>query len=425
MMMQRVLPNLATVIALWMGIASGAPAAVVAEFYNHILDNYFITGDTNEAAAIDNGSAGPGWSRTGDAFNAGGSSPVCRFYGSLSPGPNSHFYTVSAGECAQLKQLQATTPATEKRWNFESLDFVTTTPVGGVCPNGTVPVYRAYNNGFARGVDSNHRITANPAGIQQVVDRGWISEGVVMCAASASTVAAIAQFWQQAAGVWLATQDGQPIPILFRFSATGGYLMADWNDASPASGTMPGLERGAFAYDPLTGHFTAIVSQDTNGRAGLSDRTPEEMLLTIAIAGADLLVTQPDGTELARLQRVANDPGSVVGAWEMDTAGNLAAPHFVFFADGRYLSIDPIGDTTPSPCGGPGIEYGTYAWDGSTGTLTLTGVSIDTNGCTGLNEPPNPGTLFQGMHSFNGITLSADGSTLSAGSKIVLERVSQ
>lgn len=159
---------------------------VVVEFYNTDLDHYFITADANEAAAIDNGSAGPGWSRTGNSFRSGGNTSVCRFYGSLSPGPNSHFYTVDAAECAGLKQLQASTPDTEKRWNFESLDFVSTPPVtggiNGVCPSGTAPVYRAYNNGFAKGIDSNHRITSSLTAIQQVVDRGWINEGVVMCA---------------------------------------------------------------------------------------------------------------------------------------------------------------------------------------------------------------------------------------------------
>jgi len=152
------------------------------EFYNTGLDHYFITADSNEAAAIDGGSAGPGWSRTGNSFKSGGSSAVCRFYGSLSPGPNSHFYTVDAGECNFLKQLQASTPATQKRWNFESLDFVSTPPTSDACPTGTTPVYRAYNNGFSRGIDSNHRITSNPAAIQEVVARGWSNEGVVMCA---------------------------------------------------------------------------------------------------------------------------------------------------------------------------------------------------------------------------------------------------
>lgn len=152
------------------------------EFYNTNLDNYFITADSNEAAQIDGGSAGPGWIRTGNSFKSGGSTPVCRFYGSQWPGPNSHFYTVDAVECAYLKQLQASTPATEKRWNFESLDFVSTAPTNSTCPSGTVPVYRAYNNGFARGVDSNHRITSSTTAIQEVVTRGWSSEGVVMCA---------------------------------------------------------------------------------------------------------------------------------------------------------------------------------------------------------------------------------------------------
>ena len=154
----------------------------VVEFYNTNLDNYFITADANEVAGIDMGSAGPGWIHTGDTFKSGGSTPVCRFYGSQSPGPNSHFYTVDASECAALKQLQASTPATQKRWNFESLDFFSTPPINGACPSGTIPVYRAYNNGFTRGVDSNHRITTNLNAIQQAVALGWIAEGVVMCA---------------------------------------------------------------------------------------------------------------------------------------------------------------------------------------------------------------------------------------------------
>jgi Repeat of unknown function (DUF5648) len=162
--------------------ASPPPPNTVVEFYNTILDHYFITADANEAAAIDNGSAGPGWGRTGNTFKAGGNTFVCRFYGSLSPGPNSHFYTADAGECAFLKQLQANTPATERRWNFESNDFSTTPAVNGACPAELVPVYRAYNNGFALNIDSDHRITSNAAAIQEVVTRGWIDEGVVMCA---------------------------------------------------------------------------------------------------------------------------------------------------------------------------------------------------------------------------------------------------
>ena len=154
----------------------------VIEFYHAGLDHYFITSDSGEAAAIDSGSAGPGWSRTGNSFMSGGNTSVCRFYGSQSPGPNSHFYTVDPDECNALKQLQSSTPDTEKRWNFESLDFVSTTPINGACSTGTQAVYRAYNNGYTQGIDSNHRITSSMSAIQEVVARGWVNEGVVMCA---------------------------------------------------------------------------------------------------------------------------------------------------------------------------------------------------------------------------------------------------
>jgi len=161
--------------ALWTGDS-------VVEFYNTLLDNFFITASAAEQAAIQDGSAGPGWILTGGAFSAGGPSLVCRFYGSIVPGPNSHFYTIDPAECQQLKDIQASTPASEKRWNFESNDFASLKPTDGACPAGTLAVYRAYNNGFARGVDSNHRITAiEPAYLAQVA-HGWLPEGIVLCA---------------------------------------------------------------------------------------------------------------------------------------------------------------------------------------------------------------------------------------------------
>ena len=169
-------------VQLLLATANVTATGTVAEFYNTNLDNYFITADAGEAAAIDGGSAGPGWSRTGYTFKSGGATSVCRFYGSMSPGPNSHFYTADSGECDYLKQLQASTPSTQKRWNYENLDFLTTAPYNSTCQTGTTPVYRAYNNGFSRNIDSNHRITTSQTAIQQVVSRGWSSEGVVMCA---------------------------------------------------------------------------------------------------------------------------------------------------------------------------------------------------------------------------------------------------
>lgn len=41
---------------------------------------------------------------------------------------------------------------------------------------------RAYNNRFVQN-DSNHRYATNPALYNEVLARGWLAEGVVMCSA--------------------------------------------------------------------------------------------------------------------------------------------------------------------------------------------------------------------------------------------------
>lgn len=166
----------------------GATAVVKSfiEYYEPTLDHYFITADADEQAFVSSGGAG-NWQRTGDFFKEGGSAPVCRFYGNsaINPatgamyGPNSHFYTVDAGECAYLKSLYNPNAAGLR---FETSAFSSTPALSGTCASGTVPVYRAYNNGYARGIDANHRITASATAYQQALASGWIGEGVVMCA---------------------------------------------------------------------------------------------------------------------------------------------------------------------------------------------------------------------------------------------------
>ena len=163
-----------------------AVTGTVVEYYNPDLKNYFITSDPAEQAAVDSGAAGR-WQRTGNTFAAGGPNKVCRFYGNslVNPatgaffGPNSHFYTADPGECEGLKAQY--TP-TAKSWKFESNDFLTTIAINGACAAGLVPVYRAYNNGFTKGIDSNHRITTNLADYQGTVAARYSGEGIVMCA---------------------------------------------------------------------------------------------------------------------------------------------------------------------------------------------------------------------------------------------------
>ncbi|MEO7244315.1 MAG: hypothetical protein ABIX12_04115, partial [Rubrivivax sp.] len=166
------------------------PDTTVTEFYNALLNHYFVTANPDEAAAIDVGSAGPGWTRTGQAWKAWTAGPipnaaeVCRFYGttaisaltSLRLGPNSHFYTLQPGECAAVK--------TDPGWTYEFAGkFWMMKPEGvaASCPDWTQPVYRAYNGRFALN-DSNHRYTVSAAIYNEMLSAGWSGEGVVMCA---------------------------------------------------------------------------------------------------------------------------------------------------------------------------------------------------------------------------------------------------
>lgn len=177
----------------------GAPAATVVEYLD-TLDfpespggHYFYSSDPAEQAAVDAGGAGK-FFRTGRTFKTGGTAPVCRFYGSITPGPNSHFFTVSPEECNALKSAQRTpTPIDAQQWNYERIEYNTTPPVivnnQLACPAGTVPLYRAYNNAFTpAGVknpwDSNHRFTPVRADIDALVANfGWRDEGLQFCTA--------------------------------------------------------------------------------------------------------------------------------------------------------------------------------------------------------------------------------------------------
>ena len=184
-------PNVATNFA---GQSAMVPQMAVTsvEFYNAMLDHYFISSLAPDIDALDTGRIG-GWSRTGLSFfvypsqlgNGAAASPVCRIL--IPPPANSHFFSASPQECADtLAKFPFMIKETDDAF-FIALPQ-TTGMNAGACPANTIPVYRVFNNR----PDGNHRYSTDPAIRDQMVARGGIAEGygpnaVIMCAPATAT----------------------------------------------------------------------------------------------------------------------------------------------------------------------------------------------------------------------------------------------
>jgi uncharacterized protein (DUF1800 family) len=243
--MNRFTGMLAAVAALSAGFAGAEPTATAIEYFNAPLGHYFVTATAAEAAIVDSGGAGPGWVRTGGTFgvyardsDAPGLVPVCRFYGTPGAGPNSHFYTADAGECTLVKTMPG--------WTYEGIAFHALPPEAGRCGSGTTPVYRTYNNGWARN-DSNHRFTVDATVQARMVAQGHADEGIVMCAALSSADA-------EADAVRLLRQAtfGPAEEDLARVRAIG---VAAWLDEQFA---LPATPYPEYPYVPATRPATCV-----------------------------------------------------------------------------------------------------------------------------------------------------------------------
>jgi len=154
----------------------GPIQALIVEYYNPTLDHYFVTAEAAEMAMLDAGVVVPGWRRTALAFKGRpAGSPfglaACRFFGTPGIGPNSHFYTVDAAECAKVKA--------DPFWTYESIAFNAQSAEAGNCFTDRIPVLRLYNNGM--GGQANHRYTTSRSETASMQANGWIVEGPVFC----------------------------------------------------------------------------------------------------------------------------------------------------------------------------------------------------------------------------------------------------
>lgn len=147
--------------------------ATAVEYYYAAWNFYFVTASLQEMAALEGGAFGGAWKRTGMYFAVWADAthdhiPTCRFFSMAFGAKSSHFYTPYAEECASL---QAGTT-----WQYESIAFYVQLPdANGVCPKGSVPLYRLFNNGI--GGAPNHRYTTSLVILDQMLAVGWSFEG--------------------------------------------------------------------------------------------------------------------------------------------------------------------------------------------------------------------------------------------------------
>ncbi len=130
------------------------------------------------------------WSRTGKSFLSGGYVSVCRFYGGINGGPNTHFYSADDKECDALRKLPTL--------SYEGQTFAVNLPLpaktvvqqtpGALrdCPKASRPLFRVFNNADNTGgrFVSNHRYLTDKADVAAAVTQGWVDEGHVMCVPS-------------------------------------------------------------------------------------------------------------------------------------------------------------------------------------------------------------------------------------------------
>ncbi len=356
-----------------------APATTQAvEFYNTNLQHYFLTADATEAVAIEDGSAGAGWVRTGRSFAvwsdpaSAGVTPVCRFYSS---GANSHFFTASAEECASLKVLEATQRAAAAGaglpftgWSFEGIAFGAQTAVGGQCAAGSEAITRVYNNGAQSGEGSNHRYVSDASLASMMADSGWTLEGTAFCApvdARSGTSAhalAVTTAFPELAATWTGTASWNALSRSGSGAPSHSQARADLSLTIATDGTVTGTGGGCTIAGAITeGDGFHSLFKGTLALSGCTDAAFEGTF--------DLQVERAGNAKIVVRFGTRSDSGFV------NVVGVLAA------------------DTPPAPAS-PGA---TGEWTGTVAWIAVAKTSGSNAVVTNVNEP---------------LTLTWDGTTL-------------
>lgn len=202
-----------------------------------------------------------------------------------------------------------------------------------------------------------------------------------------SKAAAIAHLQRQFSiwGSWATATSPTELRVI-TFLPNGIYLLAD-DDSPVVAGGNDGMERGTYSWNPNTNVFTYAVAVNTDGTGGLSNSGPAPYTFVIDGSGdAAVLHLGPNVSDEIHLTRVTSSTNLLVGGWKLESPADLGfSAVLTLLSDGTFTVASDAIDTAPA-----GMERGTYIFDSTTGTLTLT-TTVDTNGAFGINDPASPG----------------------------------
>jgi uncharacterized protein (DUF1800 family) len=281
------------------GAAAIEPTANVVEYYNASLNLFLATAYPDEAAKLDQGFAGNGWTRTGVTWSAwanpGDSStavPVCRFSGAAGTVPYSHFYTADANECALVKQDPA--------WTFDAIAFYIDVPQKGACKAGTTPVYQSFYPG-AGGSLSHQRFLPDLTMFERVAGSS-VLDGLVMCSPLSS-----AQLQADAIRLLEQSTFGPNDTLLARVQSIGTQAFLNEQFAAPPSQYpafkyVPAGQQATFcATDPdpqcARDYYSLFLLQNGFFQNALS--ADDQLRQRVAFALSQILVTSGTDINLA------------------------------------------------------------------------------------------------------------------------------
>lgn len=230
--------------------------------------------------------------------------------------------------------------------------------------------------------------------------------------------------------VWIKYDDTTATVIRTSVSNGGEYLFGEAVADNPCDinqvcGNKPiskaGVEYGEVSvleFDTRGFKIVGAATIDTNLQAGLSHLRPKWRAYTdgFELITSDIVVVPREREQSSlfgelfhiakplklssskeknktavkevRFSKMENIPSGIVGAWVFDKAA-IKTQTFLFFTNGKYFMVDPIGDLDREgheSCGDPGIEFSSYVYDATTNKLKIKGFTYDTNGCAGFSD---------------------------------------